>query len=369
MINSKNFYKFITKKVKFFSGVPDSNLKYFINLLNNKNLPHHICVNEGSAVAMGIGFHLATKKIAGIYMQNSGLSNALNPLLSIAHNKVYSIPMLLIVGWRGSPGSRDEPQHLVKGNITTKLLKLASIEYVIINKDKDFYKIDKLLKFSEYKKKPVAILIKNNHLSSTENIISNEDKIKEKLSLTREEVVKSLCKNIKKRTYIVSNTGFGSRILHKILLESGNKFLKPFYMVGGMGHTSSVALGHAINRKRADTICLDGDGSLIMHLGSLISVGKLKLKNFKHLLINNFQHESVGGQPSNVRHFSFTDYAKNSGYKKVMYCDQRKKIDVKIKEFTKSKNLSFMEARVFVDTPKKLGRPKNFIEIKDKFMN
>lgn len=369
MINTKNFYKFLTQRIKFFSGVPDSNLKFFINLLSKKNISHHICVNEGSAVAMGIGYHLATKKIAGVYMQNSGLSNAMNPLLSIAHNKVYSIPLLLIVGWRGSPGSKDEPQHLVKGEITPKLLKLAGIKYEIINSDKDFGKINKLLTLSKRKSGPVAILIKNNYLSKTNNTITKVKKFKSTLSLTREEVIKSLCRHVRKRTYIISNTGYASRVLDKILTDSKNKFLVPFYMIGGMGHTSIVALGHAIKKKKADTICLDGDGSLIMHLGSFVTTGKLKLKNLKHLLINNFQHESVGGQPSNVEHISFLDYAKTSGYKKILYCNEKKLIDIKIKQFLNNNSLTFMEATVVTDTPKKLGRPGNFIRIKEKFMN
>lgn len=367
MINSKNLLFFLQKSgIKNFFGVPDSNLKYFINLLDDKKRNHFICANEGLAVSMGIGYYLATKKTPAIYMQNSGLSNALNPILSIAHSKVYSIPLFLIIGWRGSPGSKDEPQHLVKGKITPSLLKLAGVKTEVIKSDSDFKKIYKLVNYAKRKKCPVAILIKNNSLSKTKNKLRKLVK-REKLDITREVVIKELCKQIDKKTYIVSNTGFASRELDKFIRESKNKKIIPFYMIGGMGHTSMVAVSKAIYGKKNNVICIDGDGSLIMHFGSLINTGLLKPSNFKHLLINNYQHESVGGQTTNVDQVNFTEFAKNSGYLNILNCKKKINLESKLKSFLKAKEISFMEIKTLPSNSKNLGRPNSFLKIKNNF--
>lgn len=350
-----------------FFGVPDSNLKYFINLLDKNKKEHFVCTNEGAAVSMAIGSYLSTKKISAVYLQNSGLSNALNPLLSIAHSKVYSIPLLLIIGWRGSPGSDDEPQHLVKGKITPALLKLAGIKTCILNTENDFKKLRSIIKFSKNKKVPVAILIRNNNLLKTKNQNSLSKNLK-KLDICRKDIINELCDQLKKKTYIVSNTGYASRELSETLKIKKKKNVKPFYMIGGMGHTAMVALSNAINKKMNDTICLDGDGSLIMHLGSLVSSGNIGLKNFKHILVNNFQHDSVGGQASNVEKVTFTKLAKYCGYKKILICSKKKDLKKKIELLINSKSLTFLEIRAYTNTFKNLSRPKNFFKIKKEFM-
>ena len=161
MINTRNLFNSIKKdNINFFTGVPDSVLKNFTKLLSNNHKNHLLATNEGSAISIGIGYHLSTKKIPCIYMQNSGLSNAINPLISIAHKGIYSIPMLLLVGWRGSPGINDEPQHKIKGKITLNLLKLLGIKYIILNKDKDLIKLKKLILYAKKNSCPVACLIK-----------------------------------------------------------------------------------------------------------------------------------------------------------------------------------------------------------------
>lgn len=367
MINTIKLFSFLSKKIKFITGVPDSNLKYLINLFSSKKIKHYICTNEGSAVAMGAGYFLRSKKIPAVYMQNSGLSNALNPLLSICHSEVYSIPMLLIIGWRGSPGSKDEPQHLVKGLITRDLLKLAGIKSLILKKDVDINKISELLKYSKKKNKPVAILIKNNSLSKTISSTKN-NKINKADGLTRSQVIRELCFQIKSKTYLVSNTGYASRELDKTLKEINNKHIKPFYMIGGMGHTSMLALSNALNKNKYNTICLDGDGSIIMHLGSLISVGNMKLRNFKHIVLNNNQHESVGGQTTNLENISLLNFAKNSGYKTLLSCQNKKQLKVSIQKFLDSRQLTFLDVKTIPFVSKDLGRPKNFIRIKKEFM-
>ena len=160
MINVDSLIKILSKNESIFTGVPDSVLKEFSNKLKDKDKKSHvIATNEGAAVSMGIGHYLSTKKIATVYMQNSGLSNAMNPLISIAHEKVYSIPLILIIGWRGSPKIKDEPQHNVKGKITENILKLLNINYTIIRTSQDLIKFDKQIKFAKKNKKIIACLI------------------------------------------------------------------------------------------------------------------------------------------------------------------------------------------------------------------
>ena len=179
MIIVENLLALLKKKqINFFAGVPDSVLKNFTNKLESNNKKNLILTNEGSAVATAIGYYLATQKIPCVYMQNSGLGNAINPLISIAHDKVYKIPMLLIVGWRGAPGLKDEPQHIVKGEITTKILKLCGIKHCTIQSENDFLKLKKLIDYSKKNKRIIACLIKNKTLKVKKKRIIKKLKIK-----------------------------------------------------------------------------------------------------------------------------------------------------------------------------------------------
>ena len=209
----------------FFTGVPDSVLKELsVFLQNKKKKTHIIATNEGSAVSIGIGHYLSTKKIPCVYMQNSGLSNALNPLISIAHHKVYSIPLILIIGWRGSPRLKDEPQHNVKGKITEKILKLLNIKYTIIRSNKDLKKFDKQIKIAKKNKSIVACLIENGTLEKSKKIIKKKDYF----NLDKELFFKTLLENIKSNTKIISSTGFNSRELMYIRQKYNYKKSKDF---------------------------------------------------------------------------------------------------------------------------------------------
>ena len=293
MIRAQSLINVLKKNnCKFFTGVPDSVLKEFSRLLPRKNKKKHIiATNEGSAVAIGIGHYLSTKKMPVIYMQNSGISNALNPLISLAHKQVYSIPLVLVIGWRGSPDIKDEPQHMVKGKITKQILKLLNIKYIIVNSKNDLIKFDKQIKLAKKKKTILACLIKRGVLEKNRKKILKKDYFK----LNKEYFLKTLLENIPAKSKIISSTGFNSREL--LYLKDKYKFHKYdyFYLVGGMGHTSSVALGYSLS-SRKKIICIDGDGSMLMHLGSIKTVGSLANKNFKYILLNNNTHDSVGVQ-------------------------------------------------------------------------
>ena len=348
----------------FFTGVPDSVLKELSISLQNKNKKHHIiAANEGSAVALGIGYYLSTKKIPCIYMQNSGLSNALNPLISIAHKRVYSLPLILIIGWRGSPRIKDEPQHNVKGEITESILKLLNIKYTILRSNSDLNKFDKQIKIAKKKSSIVACLIEQGTLEKIKKV----DTKKDFYNLDKELFLKTLLLTIKKNTKIISSTGFNSRELmylrNKFKITNG----RDFYMVGGMGHTASVALGYSLSSKK-DVVCIDGDGSLLMHLGSIKTAGTFANKNFKYILLNNNSHDSVGSQSTYASNVNFEKLSKSLGFKKFYSIKNEINLKKNIKTFLSEKKLSFLEIKISNSKIKKLPRPTDLVKIKKIFM-
>jgi phosphonopyruvate decarboxylase len=348
----------------FFTGVPDSVLKELSSSLQNKTKKNHIiATNEGAAVSLGIGHYLSTKRIPCVYMQNSGLSNALNPLISIAHEKVYSIPLILIIGWRGSPRVKDEPQHNVKGKITESILKLLNIKYTIIRSNVDLKKFDKQIKSAKKKSTTVACLIEQGTLEKIKKI----NKIKDFYRLDKELFLKTLLKTLKKHTKIISSTGYNSRELMYIRKKYKINKSSDFYMVGGMGHTASVALSYSLSSKK-DTICIDGDGSFLMHLGSVKTAGTFANKNFKYILLNNNSHDSVGGQNTHADDIDFKKLSKSLGFKKFYSIYDDKNLKKNIQNFLNDNSLSFLEVKVSNSKIKKLPRPTDLIKIKKLFM-
>ena len=366
MIFAENLIKvFHKKKINFFTGVPDSTLKKFTVLLDKVNkVKHIISTNEGSAVGLAIGYYLSTKRLAAVYLQNSGLGNAINPLISIAHSRVYSIPMLLIIGWRGSPNNKnDEPQHMAQGNITMRMLKLLNIKTCVLKNDKNFKQLSNLIAFSKKHNRPVACLIKRNILTSEKNIKIIK---KNTAGLERAYVIEKILQNIKKKTRIVSTTGYASRELYQIRKSKNLLKGKDFYMVGGMGHSSMVALGVALNTKE-ETLCIDGDGAVLMHLGSLNISAHFGKKNFKHILLNNSAHESVGGQKTLANKIDFRKLTLSLGYKNFFKINNKLSLEKKLKKFLNSKGPSFLEIKIKLGSLKNLVRPKNLINIKKNF--
>ena len=365
MISVEEFAKVLkANKINFFSGVPDSCLKeftYYLEKFEKKN--HLIAVNEGNAVAIGIGYYLSKKKIPLIYMQNSGLGNAINPLISIAHKKVYSIPLLLLIGWRGSKNQQDEPQHQAKGKITPSLLKLLNISYCILKNENDLSKLQKLIKKSKIEKKPIACLVEKNVFKIKKKY--TQKKINE-THLLRKDFISNFLDIVPNNTRIISTTGYTSRELFQLRKEKNIFKGKDFYMVGGMGHSSSVSLGYALNSKK-QVVCLDGDGSILMHLGSLRNLAYFGKSNLKHILINNNSHESVGGQKTSAKGIDFKKLVKSLGYKNYFKISKQSELKKKILKLFKSKGPSFLEVKVGLGSIENLTRPKNLLDIKNKF--
>jgi phosphonopyruvate decarboxylase len=366
MINAKELVSILKKKkITFFCGVPDSVLKNFIKVLeNDKKLTHYITVNEGAAISMAIGHHLNTNELSCVYLQNSGLGNAINPLISIAHKKVYSIPLIMVIGWRGAPGQKDEPQHEAKGEITPDLLKLLGIRHITINKKDDLLKVQVAVERVKKENSMLAILLKNKTIKS----LNSQKKVilKKKNLLARSKFIESLLRNIDKDSKIISTTGYTSRELMQIrkLKNFQNGF--DFYMVGGMGYASSVALGASLRKKKI--ICLDGDGSTLMHLGSLASNGFFGKKNFKHIMLNNDSHESVGGFKTRAKNINFKNLVISLNYKNYFKITSSRNYINILNKFLKSPGPSFLEVSIKEGVIENLERPKDLLKIKKEFM-
>jgi phosphonopyruvate decarboxylase len=316
MINPKHFHEILSNSgVNFFTGVPDSLLKDYCALLTEKvdKEKHIIAANEGGAVALAIGQYIATGKLPLVYFQNSGLGNVVNPILSLADREVYSIPMILLIGWRGEPGLKDEPQHIKQGRVQNSLLDAMEIPYLIIGPDETDLntKVQSIVSSAITLSKPVAIIVKKGTFSDYQ--VKTDDLDSE---ITREEAISSILDSLNGNEVVVSTTGMPSRELYeqRLIRKAGNN--KDFLTVGGMGHCSQIALGISLNSKKK-VICIDGDGAVLMHMGSLPIIGQYGSSNFIHIILNNGAHDSVGGQPTIGGKISFTSIAISSGYKQT----------------------------------------------------
>lgn len=362
--------------VDFFTGVPDSRLKALCNYLMCKykvDPKHHIiAANEGNAVAIAAGYHLATGKIPVVYMQNSGEGNTLNPLASLTNPEVYNIPMILIIGWRGQPGLKDEPQHVYQGKITTEFLEMMGIAYAEIDEGTQIKEIEKLMKkFNENLKngKNVAFVVKEKGLEFNGKI-----KYKNSYKLSREKIVE-LVTQYSENDMIISTTGKASRELFEIREKNHENHNTDFLTVGSMGHASSIALGIAINKPNKKIWCIDGDGAALMHLGAMAVIGKYKPKNMIHVVVNNGAHETVGGMPTvfcndeSKKSISLADIALDCGYEKVFVAKTEKELEFALHEAKNATKLTFVEAYSAIGARKDLGRPTTTpIENKEAFM-
>jgi phosphonopyruvate decarboxylase len=357
-INPSSFYNELKiNKISFFTGVPDSLLKDFCLCLDNQaNVNNHIITaNEGNAIALASGYHLATNEIPLVYMQNSGLGNAINPLLSLCDVDVYSVPLVLMIGWRGEPGFNDEPQHIKQGKIQLELLETLNLPYEIISKnDKEYAeKIAKVIKISKSEKRPVALLIKKKTFSKYK--FENND-AKSNLML-REEALNIILKKLNREEIIVSTTGKTSREIFEIRKRCKQGHDQDFLTVGSMGHCSSIALGIALSKPNRKVFCIDGDGSMLMHFGSLTSVVSLAPINFYHILLNNEVHESVGGQATAAKSLNISKFIKEMGYKNVFKVNSLSGLKNKFKIFMKGDGPSFLEIKIKPGSRSDLGRP------------
>lgn len=293
-------------------GVPDSLLKNLCSYIDNafESDAHVITANEGNAVAMAMGHFLGSGKPAVVYMQNSGLGNVVNPLTSLADPEVYSIPMLLVIGWRGEPGVKDEPQHIKQGRISEQQLNVLDIPYIILDSTTSLEKdLKSLLQTMSKESRPVAILVKSDTFKAIAKVSSKTPVY----AMNREQALAVLLPQVPSEALIVSTTGKTSREVFEIRKAHGQKNTD-FLTVGGMGHTLSIAMGVAKAKPQKPVVALDGDGSMLMHMGSLAIAGSSGLKNLIHVILNNACHDSVGGQPTVAGNIDIEQIALGCGY-------------------------------------------------------
>lgn len=371
MITPKQLYDLlITNKLEFFTGVPDSTLKDFCAYITDNVPPEKniTTANEGNAIALATGYYLSTGNPGVVFMQNSGLGNCVNPITSLTDPDVYSIPLLMIIGWRGLPGKKDEPQHVKMGMVTTGILNTLGIPYAILPEDPE--EVEKVIsKAVEYMKKnnsAYAIVVKK----GTFEKYQLQNKKETNFSFNREEAIKFIVPQLKESDIVISTTGKTSRELFEFREELNQGHEKDFLIVGSMGHTSSIALGIALQKPDRIVYCFDGDGSFIMHMGSLTTVGQLKPKNFKHIVFNNFAHDSVGGQPTAADTINIIEIAKASGYKEAFSAESEEDIKAKIKQISEIEGPALLEIKINKGARPDLGRPTTTpIENKKAFMN
>ena len=358
MLDPQEFVECLRKNaVDFFTGVPDSLLKELCACIAHTSLPrqHIIGANEGGCVALAIGYHLATGNIPLVYMQNSGLGNAINPLLSLADEDVYSIPMLIVVGWRGEPGVHDEPQHKKQGRVMLPMLDAMEVPYSVIGPELD--RADTILKdtvFHTHKTNgPVALIIKK----GTFKPFVCPQVEQPAFALSREEAIQQVIDILEEDDVLVSTTGMVSREVfeYRTKKESGHR--RDFLTVGGMGHASQIALGIALQKHERRVFCLDGDGALLMHMGALSINGSLKPANFTHIILNNGAHDSVGGQPTVGLNIDVLGMARAAGYTNVFLAETRKELHSTLLDLKQSVGPGLLEIRVRRGARKDLGRP------------
>lgn len=359
MISVIDFFNSLKKNnVNCFCGVPDSLLKDLCAYItdNTTNNQHTITANEGNAIGLAAGHYLATGNPAVVYMQNSGIGNCINPLLSLVDEEVYNIPVLMLIGWRGEPNKKDEPQHIKQGKISNKLLDVIGIKYEILpdNFVEASQSINKAFEYMKKTKCPFAFIIKK---GTFENYTLINKKINS-YSLKREEAIEIIIKNLKDSDIVVSTTGYISREVYETRERLGQNHKQDFLTVGSMGHSSSIALGIAIEKNDRNIYCFDGDGAFLMHMGAIVVNASKNLTNYKHIIFNNEAHDSVGSQPTVANYCDFTQLAKASGYRKSYSVETKEELMNILPKFISLEEMALLEIKVKCGARENLGRPK-----------
>lgn len=358
MIKPELFYKWLTHaNIDFYSGVPDSLLKDICAYITDNTSPekHIIAANEGNAIALAAGYHMASGNIPLVYMQNSGLGNTVNPLLSLTNKQVYDIPLLMMIGWRGEPDKKDEPQHIAQGRLTLELLETLEVPYQILSEDVDEAKkqFDAAIANINENNQPYALVIRKSLFEK----YTLKTKIENNYSLMREEAIKQIVEKLSGNEIIVSTTGKTSRELFEIREALGQKHDSDFLTVGCMGHANQIAIGMAIAKPERQIICIDGDGALLMHMGSMAINGAVAPKNFIHIVINNGSHESVGGQPTVAESIDVVKIAEANNYKAAVSVSTTDALDKALATMGKAEGPALIEIKTKVGSRDDLGRP------------
>ncbi|GAB7140889.1 phosphonopyruvate decarboxylase [Deferribacterales bacterium RsTz2092] len=365
MISTEIFGGALASRFSLFAGVPDSLLKPLCSYFSTLGIDKHVvCANEGNAVALVAGHYMATSTPACVYMQNSGMGNALNPLISLNDPLVYGIPTLLIIGWRGEPNVHDEPQHIKQGLITLPLLETMGIKYSILpDNDEDALKaLETACQYMGQHLAPYALVVRKDTFGKYSAPARADGSV-----IVREQAIEFIIQNVADALF-VSTTGMISRELFELREKHGQTHERDFLTVGSMGHSSQIALGIALAKPDKRVICLDGDGAVLMHLGGLALIATQAPKNFVHIVLNNAAHDSVGGQATVATGANLATIAKSIGYKKAVRITDVSELN-SIGELIRSETPLFIEILVKRGARAELGRPSQSpVQCKDAFM-
>ena len=354
----------------FYTGVPDSQLKALCNYLMNTygiDPKHHvIAANEGNCTALAAGYHLATGKVPVVYMQNSGEGNIINPVASLLNDKVYAIPVMFVIGWRGEPGIHDEPQHIYQGEVTVRLLEDMGIKTYILGKETTEEELREVMKDFESvlaEGKDVAFVIRKGALTYDGKVVYKNDN-----EMKREEIIRHIIQ-VSGEDPVVSTTGKASRELFELREAFGQSHKYDFLTVGSMGHSSSIALGIAAQKPDTKIWCIDGDGAVLMHMGAMAVLGSEHPGNMIHIVINNGAHETVGGMPTVAAGVDLPAVAKACGYPFAVSVDSFESLDSELKAAKARHALTLIEVKCVIGARDDLGRPTTTAkENKENFM-
>ncbi|RHU85790.1 phosphonopyruvate decarboxylase [Clostridiaceae bacterium OM08-6BH] len=354
----------------FYTGVPDSQLKALCNYLMNTygiDPKHHvIAANEGNCTALAAGYHLATGKVPVVYMQNSGEGNIINPVASLLNDKVYAIPVMFVIGWRGEPGIHDEPQHIYQGEVTVRLLEDMGIKTYILGKETTEEELREVMKDFESvlaEGKDVAFVIRKGALTYDGKVVYKNDN-----EMKREEIIRHIIQ-VSGEDPVVSTTGKASRELFELREAFGQSHKYDFLTVGSMGHSSSIALGIAAQKPDTKIWCIDGDGAVLMHMGAMAVLGSEHPGNMIHIVINNGAHETVGGMPTVAAGVDLPAVAKACGYPFAVSVDSFESLDSELKAAKARHALTLIEVKCAIGARDDLGRPTTTAkENKENFM-
>lgn len=354
--------------VRFFTGVPDSLLKDFCAYVTDHApaCDHVIAANEGAAIGLAAGHHLATGGLPLVYLQNSGLGNTINPLMSLADREVYSLPVIVMIGWRGEPGVKDEPQHVKQGRVMLATLDAMEMPYRVLSDDpaRALEDIAWIAQRAREGSEPVALVVRKGAFASYA-LQKNEAA---PFSMPREQAIEEVVAALDPQDAVVATTGMISRELFEIRKRRGEAS-RDFLTVGAMGHASAIACGVANARPERQVFCLDGDGAMLMHMGSVAIQGQVAGANFKHVVINNGCHDSVGGQPTVGFRVNLADVARACGYRVLESVAEPEKIGEAVRALRAADGPAMLEIRVRKGARKDLGRPTSSpIENKQAFM-
>ena len=355
----------------FYTGVPDSQLKalcsYLMDTYGIDPRHHIIAANEGNCAALAAGYHLATGKVPVVYMQNSGEGNIINPAASLLNDRVYAIPVIFVVGWRGEPGVRDEPQHIYQGEVTRTLLDDMGIRNAVVSREtteEELRVVMEDFRADLSAGRDVAFVIRKGALTCEKKV-----KYGNEYSMIREEVIRHIT-DVSGTDPVISTTGKASRELFEIREANWQGHGYDFLTVGSMGHSSSIALGVALHKPGTKVWCVDGDGAVLMHMGAMAVIGANAPENLVHVVINNGAHETVGGMPTVAAKTDLVAAARALGYPNAVSICGYEELDRALRAAKGRRGLTFIEAKCALGARDDLGRPTTTaLENKRSFMS